>query len=265
MGVAYFFLAFFACVVGAMTGMGGGVFIKPILDMIGQFDVSSANMLSSLTVFCMAVVSVARQCRSKERPTASAAVSLAVGAVAGGGLGSGLFSLLAARADPGAVKLTQNAVLALLVVLIFVYMREKDKIRSPEWTGIVPSALVGLVLGVISSFLGIGGGPLNVCLIVLCFGYSTKKAALSSLIIILFSQAAKIGPALAAGELAGYDLRALPFMAVGAVAGGLAGSAVSCRISEKTADKLFAAAQALVFAICIVNILRSGMLFQRMA
>lgn len=257
MGILYFIIAICACTIGALTGMGGGVFMKPILDMLGQFDVGSINMLSSITVFCMSIVSVIRSRKTKERPSVKTAVSLAVGAVIGGSIGSELIEGLIAGADARQVTLIQNLALIILVVCVLIYMKNKARITSPKWSGIVPGALVGLFLGVVSSFLGIGGGPINVSLIIYCFGYSTKQAALCSLITILFSQISKIGPALITGQMAQYDLAVLPFMAVGAIAGGMIGSAISKRNSAESADKLFQYAQILVLLICAVNIIRS--------
>lgn len=257
MGILYFIIALCACTVGAVTGMGGGVFIKPILDMLGQYDVGTINMLSSITVFCMSIVSVIRSRKTRDRPSVKTAVSLAVGSVVGGSIGGKLISLLIAGTAASRVTLVQNLVLLLLVVCVLIYMKNKVKIPSLQWDGIAPGALVGLFLGVCLSFLGIGGGPINVSLIIFCFGYSTKQAALCSLITILFSQISKLAPALITGRMAQYDLSVLPFMAVGAIAGGMIGSAISRRNSAERADRLFQYAQILVLLICAINIVRS--------
>ncbi len=37
--IIYFLLTLFATSVGSLTGMGGGVIIKPIMDVMGDFDV----------------------------------------------------------------------------------------------------------------------------------------------------------------------------------------------------------------------------------
>ena len=42
----------------------------------------------------------------------------------------------------------------------------------------------------LSAFLGIGGGPINLAILSFCFSMDSKTAALNSLYIILFSQAA---------------------------------------------------------------------------
>ena len=83
-------------------------------------------------------------------------------------------------------------VLAVLILAVFLYMRNKSHIRSLSLHGLVPSVLVGVFLGVCSSFLGIGGGPINVALIIYLFGYDTKSATVCSIVTILFSQISKL-------------------------------------------------------------------------
>ena len=46
----YFFIALICTFAGAITGMGGGVVIKPVLDMMGDFDSASIGALSSMSV-----------------------------------------------------------------------------------------------------------------------------------------------------------------------------------------------------------------------
>ena len=257
MMILYFCIAIGATTIGAVTGMGGGVFMKPILDILGDFPVSTISILSAITVFAMALVSVYRQRNSDQKPETAVAVPLAVGAVVGGNVGSLLLSRLMAGMPGARVTLVQNVVLAALVVFVVIYMRNKERIISPKLSGAVPSALVGLALGVIASFLGIGGGPINVALIVLLFDYSTKKAAACSLITILFSQAAKLVQTALTVSFASFDLQMAPVMVIGAIAGGTIGAVIAKGIDEKATNRLFQGAQVLILLICAVNILRN--------
>lgn len=59
--VLYFLIAIGATTVGSLTGMGGGVIIKPLMDVLHGFDVQTIGVLSSLTVFSMSVVSIGKQ------------------------------------------------------------------------------------------------------------------------------------------------------------------------------------------------------------
>lgn len=58
---------------------------------------------------------------------------------------------------------------------------------------------MGVLLGIISSFLGIGGGPINLVVLGYCFSMDSKTAAVISLYIILFSQLASLLAALISG------------------------------------------------------------------
>ena len=57
----YFLVALFATSLGSISGMGGGVIIKPFLDAFGQFDAATIGVLSSVTVLTMALVAVGKQ------------------------------------------------------------------------------------------------------------------------------------------------------------------------------------------------------------
>ncbi|WP_343030413.1 TSUP family transporter [Fundicoccus ignavus] len=55
------------------------------------------------------------------------------------------------------------------------------------------ATVVGLSLGTISVFLGIGGGPLNVSLLLWLMSFTMKEAAVYSVAMIFFSQLSKLG------------------------------------------------------------------------
>ena len=63
----YFLIAIGATTVGSLTGMGGGVIIKPLMDLLGGFDVETIGVLSSITVFAMSIVSVGKQIAQKAK------------------------------------------------------------------------------------------------------------------------------------------------------------------------------------------------------
>ncbi len=255
--VLYFLIAIGATTVGSLTGMGGGVIIKPLMDLLGGYDVETIGVLSSVTVFAMAVVSVGKQIAQKAKIDFAMAIPLALGSVGGGLLGQWLLQLIVGSAPKNLVTVVQNGVLAVLILGVFLYMRNKSHIRSMSLHGVVPAALVGVFLGVCSSFLGIGGGPINVALIIFLFGYDTKSATVCSIVTILFSQISKLGSVAVSTGFGIYDLSILPVMVVGAIAGGFIGASLNKKLQEQTVDKAFNAVQLLVLALSIVNIARN--------
>jgi len=254
----YFLIALVATTIGALTGMGGGVIIKPALDALGGLDAADIGILSSVTVFTMSLVSAAKQARQKAAIDLKMAVPLAIGSLVGGLAGERiLLAIIDALHANSLVVIVQNSCLALLIIAVFFYMGKGERRPALNLRGILPALLAGVLLGTISSFLGIGGGPINVALIIFLFGCGIKTAAVCSIITILFAQASKLAFVLASGTFFSHDLAMLPIMIVGAVIGGWAGSRFNKTLPEKTVEKAFSGVQVLVFIICMFNIVRN--------
>ena len=107
---------------------------------------------------------------------------------------------------------------------------------------------IGLVLGVMSSFLGIGGGPIN--LVVLFFSMDTKTAAENSLYIILFSQIAS----LLTRTVPEFSLGMLLLMAAGGICGGICGRSVNKKLESRRVDQLFIGFMIFMIFINLYNI-----------
>ena len=258
MQIIYFLLALFATTVGSLTGMGGGVIIKPLMDVFGHFDVRTIGVISSMTVFSMAVVSVAKQVKAKTQIPFRTAVPLGIGSVAGGFFGEKILSNIVAflMADSVAT-VVQNSVLAVLILFVYFYMKNKDKIQGKKLDGVITSFIAGAFLGICSSFLGIGGGPINVALIIYLFSVNTKTATVCSLVTILFAQISKLSTVAFTTGFSAFNLSVAPFMIVGAIIGGFLGAMLNKKCSEKTVEKAFNAVQLLVMGITVFNIIRN--------
>jgi uncharacterized membrane protein YfcA len=46
-------VSFFASVIGSICGIGGGVIIKPVLDAVGLYSVSTISFMSGCIVLSM--------------------------------------------------------------------------------------------------------------------------------------------------------------------------------------------------------------------
>lgn len=254
----YFLLALFATTIGSLTGMGGGVIIKPLMDVLGDFDVQTIGIVSSITVFSMALVSVGKQIKAKTEIPFNMAIPLAIGSVAGGIIGEKLLDFIVdALKINSIVTIIQNFVLAFLILFVFLYMKNKQKIKGKELKSLHVSLLVGVFLGVCSSFLGIGGGPINVALIIYLFSVSTKTATVCSLITILFAQISKLTTVALTTGFSDFDLSVAPVMIMGAILGGFIGASFNKKCKEATVEKAFNCVQLLVLGITIFNIARN--------
>jgi len=251
MELLYLSVALFSTAIGALSGLGGGVIIKPVLDAASPFDVATISILSSCTVLSMAMVSTVRQHLAGVSFEGRKSLWLVAGSILGGTSGKFLFSLTVGALDnPSLVTAIQSAVLALLLVFVLLYLMGKNS-RSLHIRNNLIVVISGFLLGLIASFLGIGGGPFNVVLLTLLFSMDSRSAAAHSILIILFSQSAKLITLLADGGFAGYDLTALFYMIPGGVAGGFLGVWLNRRLKSSSIQILF---RTVVFLLILLNL-----------
>ena len=254
MGILIFLVCLTASTIGGICGIGGGVIIKPVLDALGVMSVSALQFLSGLTVLGMSMVSVLRSRKSRllELRTSSA---LAVGAVLGGIAGSTLFQLLKqAVSSDRTVGSTQAVLLGLMTLLTLVYSAYlRRRIPSHHVTGLAACVVIGLLMGALSAFLGIGGGPINLAVLYYFFSMDTKKASTNSLYIILCSQSASFLSTLISGTIPEFPWIFLLLTVLAGVLGGIIGSCVNKKISTAVVDRLFYGLLLVITGICVYN------------
>lgn len=250
-----FLIAFFASVAGGICGIGGGIIIKPLIDMFGIASVSTASFLSSATVLAMAAYNSAKNLTSESGTIhVDTMLPLAVGAAVGGVFGSIVFNM-AIKLLPNSQRVgaAQAIILAFVALGTMLYTLNKKRIKTTNVQSRTVSCGIGLSLGVISSFLGIGGGPLNLPVLQYFFSMDTKSATQSSLFIILISQLFSLIYMILSHNVPDFQWVTLFMMIGGGVIGGIVGKAVSKRISNSATDKLFILMLICIISICIYN------------
>ncbi len=252
----FLIVCFGASIVGAICGIGGGVIIKPVLDSFGVLDVTAISFLSGCTVLSMTTYSVVKNKISGESNVSmKTGLPLAVGAAGGGLIGKWLFSYVKSlSSDANKVGAVQALCLLVVTLGTLIYTIYKDKIKTYQVNNAIVCILIGVVLGIMSSFLGIGGGPINLVVLFFFFSMSTKTAAENSLYIIFFSQTASLISSIVTGSVPGFQIGVLVLMVTGGIAGGICGRAINKKIDEKAVDKLFIALMVLMIVINIYNI-----------
>ena len=251
------FVTFFACCIGTICGMGGGIIIKPVLDATGVMTVSTITFLSGCTVIAMTCWSVGKTLIQGESVIdIKNTTFLAIGAAVGGIAGKQLYSATASQfADPDTAGGVQAACLLLATLATFIYTLNKDKIKSKQTNSPAVSVLIGLVLGILGAFLGIGGGPFNVAVLYYFFSMQTKKATQNSLYIVLFSQAASTFKTMAFNGIPDFNISLLVFMMMFGIIGSEIGRRINKKIDDNQATRLFEGAMILIMCINIYNII----------
>ncbi len=256
---AFLIVSLSASIIGAICGIGGGVIIKPVLDLLSLGSVAEVNFLSGCTVLSMSAYSVGKSLVKKENSVnLSTGTPLAVGAVLGGILGKEFFSFVKdAASSSEALGAIQAVTLGIITVGTLVYTVNKSKIKTHNVKNKLLCAFIGLVLGVMSSFLGIGGGPINLVVLFFFFGMETKIAAANSLYIIFFSQLANLLTAIATSSVPEFNPIALALMICGGIGGGIIGRSLNKKINSSTVEKLFIGLMSVIILICIYNAVKS--------
>lgn len=256
MYVIFFSICFAASIVGAICGIGGGVIIKPVLDASGILDVAAISFLSGCTVLSMTTYSVIKGKMSGEsKVDTKTVVPISIGAALGGLMGKWMFSFISSLSpDKERVGVVQTICLLIVTFGTLVYTICKNKIQTHHVNNIPVTTMIGILLGILSSFLGIGGGPINLVVLFFFFSMSTKVAAENSLYIIFFSQLASLLSSLFTRSVPDFQIGILVLMVIGGIAGGKCGHSFNKKIDEKTVNKLFIDIMVLIILINIYNI-----------
>ncbi|WP_028857101.1 sulfite exporter TauE/SafE family protein [Psychrilyobacter atlanticus] len=253
MMILYFGIGLLATIFGSLVGLGGGVVIKPVLDAIGTYDLTTIGILSSFTVFSMAVVSTGKQIKKGFKVEKNMLI-IAAGSILGGGIGNLLFSLfLKALNNEGFATAIQGFILAFLLILVL-FKENFPKYHLKNYLGLF---LVGMILGTIASFLGVGGGPINVMVLVLLMNMDIKKSATTSILIILLSQFTKLLLIFIESRFRGLDLSMLYVMIPGGILGGFIGAHFNHKLTHETIHRIFNIAIVVLVILNIYNVISS--------
>ncbi len=257
MYLVFFIISFGASIIGAISGIGGGVIIKPVMDVVSGLGVSTISFLSSTTVLSMATVSLIRSRKSPVSINVKNTSMMAVGGILGGLAGKNLFDLVKSGfGNDKVIGISQSVFLFIITLGVLLFYIFKQQIKPQHHKSMLFSIFVGLVLGGFASFLGIGGGPINLAVLYFFFSMDSKTAALNSIFIIFFSQVANLLFTILSGNLPEFEPASLIIMIIGGITGGLTGSFISHRMTNRAVDKLFMGVLAIIMILCIYNTVR---------
>jgi uncharacterized membrane protein YfcA len=249
-------ICFISCLVGAICGIGGGVIIKPALDVLGIMDVATISFLSGCSVLAMTTYSVIRsKAGGGSRIDEHLGAPLALGAALGGIFGKNLFQVLrTVSGDAQWVGAVQAGCLLVVTAGTLVYTLRKERINTHRVRNAPALLVIGLLLGILSSFLGIGGGPINLVFLFFFCSMDTKTAAENSLYIIWFSQIASLLYSIFTRTVPQFSPAMLCLMVLGGILGGICGQSANKKLDSRQVDHLFIALMVLMIGINAYNV-----------
>jgi hypothetical protein len=221
-----------------LIGGGGSIITVPVLVYVIGVEPHEAIGMSLAVVGVTSAIGAALHHRQ-------GTVKLRIGAIFGasGILGAYFGSRLTYLLSPASLLLSFAALMLVISAVMLAKKRRDEAIphRSPN---IIKAMLAGLMVGLLTGFLGVGGGFLVVPALVLFGGLSMKEAIGTSLIVISINCAAGLAGHLSYGA---FDLRLTMLVTALAAIGTLIGTALSHKTSPmrlKTGFALFVIAVA---------------------
>lgn len=223
-----------------MVGLGGGLIFSPLFVILGFAKTDAASI--SLFLNLIAAASAAYTYAKKKMVEFSLAVPLIIAA----SLAAPIGSFLNSRVDTKPFMAIMAIVLALAGCrMLMSPPKQQNGTHISSLTKFFGGFGIGIIIGLMGGFLGIGGGIFVVPLLIYVLKTPTKIAAASSTFIVCFSSLTGFLGYAAMGQI---NWRFILPAAVASFAGGLAGARImSTHLKGKTIRIIFSL---LLFALC---------------
>lgn len=232
-----------------LFGVGGGTVIVPALVAFLAFDRRLAAGTSLLAIVPTSIVGVISYGINGNVHWPTAGI-LAIGTVVGAQIGTWLLARLSQQVLRWAFVVFL-VVVAIQLVLTVPVRGDAVELTWPLGLGLVA---VGLVTGVLSGLLGVGGGVIVVPAMILLFGYSDLIAKGTSLLMMI--------PTALSGTIgnvrrSNVDLRSGLMIGVAACVTVTLGSLTAGAISPQLANILFVAFLAFLIVKTVLEALKA--------
>jgi len=218
-------------------------------------SVSAISFLSGCTVLSMSFYSVLKSKLNHDSVIDMGITTyLGIGAAVGGIVGKQAFQYVQNLfPDANTVGAVQAIVLMLVTIGTLIYTINKKKIKTLQLRSKLVCIIIGLLLGIMSSFLGIGGGPINLVVLYYFFSMETKVAAQNSIYIIFLSQIASFIMSVVTNTIPNVSIIVLVGMILCGLTGSAIGRIINAKIASDVVDKLFMGLMCVIILICCYN------------
>jgi len=229
-------------IIASMTGVGGGIFIVPILTFFCGFIVSSATGTSLTSIIFTAIASTLNYAKQK-RIYLKTGATLIITTAPGAYLGAWLATIMEERM----LGLVFGAFLILVAIrMIISALRTKaqkqvQSVRTDtellhSGKTIIIGAGLSFFGGVASGLLGIGGGTLVVPILIVAMGIPIHYATATSMFTMIFTSISGVARYVQS-DLINFPVALL--LAAGTVMGAQVGAYTSKKISGRNLGLIF--------------------------
>ncbi len=246
-----------AALIASLTGIGGGVIIRPILSTT-DLSITLVSFYACVAIVTSTIYSLLRAIQKKENLNIKLVSLLSVGSFIGGALGNTIFTLSVDKFDDDLVVIVQSFLLIFTLCFVL-YATIKEIVLNKVFKSRVLIILVGIIIGIVSVFIGIGGGIINVIILQMLFKVKKKEVVINSLAMIFISQTANIILMIYNGVATNLDYQMLGMIIVSALVGGIIGKELSVKVSTNFSKALF------IIVISSVMFLNMYIIFEKIS
>lgn len=250
-----YLIIFIAALIAAMTGIGGGVIVRPILSTT-DLSIVLVSFYASVAIISSTIYSIGRAIVKKENINVKVITFLSIGSFIGGSIGNIIFRNVLTFFDDSVVVIIQSVLL--IITLCFVLYASIKNLRiNREFKSRTLMVLVGMTIGIISIFVGIGGGILNVVVLRLMFNTKDKDVVVNSLAMVFISQFASIMLHINNNVHQELDYKFLLLLISSSVFGGIVGKELTTKVDTSVTKKMF------IIVITLVMLLNVYLIFDK--
>jgi uncharacterized membrane protein YfcA len=223
-----------------LFGVGGGTVIVPLLVGIALFSQKLASGTSGASIIVTAAVGVISYALHGEVDWI-AGILLAVGGIVGAQLGAHLLHVI----RENIVRWIFVVFLACMVVMMFLVVPERGATVDMHVGTALALVALGIVTGILSGLIGVGGGVIVVPAMMFLFGSSDLVAKGTSLLMMI--------PTTISGAIRNARNKNIDLVAAGTV-----GVIVAAKLDPFTANLCFAAFLLVIGVQMAIKALRAG-------
>lgn len=250
--IIYFIIVSISNFIGSLSGMGGGLFIKPLINITSNYPLLMVIFYSNISILTMCISSLINNYRVREINFKNyQIIHIAFGSLIGGFISSILLNYLAEQFKY--FKQIQIILTILIIVMAIIY-QIKGKPINKIWSSSIQYLLLGIIFGFISIILGIGGGPINVFLLMFLTGCKLKTATIYSLVSVFTSMIIRMLMSYSIIFKFQVDYKIILIFILASIIGGTIGSKVKRYISSNLLKKLYISTLIMAFVINFINL-----------
>jgi len=249
----YLATGLFTGLLSGLLGVGGGLIMVPVLSFIftglgfAKEFIMQMALGTSLAVIFFTSLASSRAHHQHHNVDWAIVKKVALGIILGAFLGS----LVASKFDASLLK-------ALFVIYVFLVAFQILSNYTPNPARTLPSSpalnCVGIVIGWVSSFVGIGGGTISVPFLIYCNNDTKRAIGTSSAIGLPIALAGAIGYMVSGQQISNLPSHSLGFVYLPAFAIIAFASLISAPLGAVLVQKLAVKKLKKIFAILLIAI-----------